>query len=102
MNQLELVKLNKHYGKKHALKDFSFTFTDGVYGLLGPNGAGKSTMMHLITDNLLPNQDGISFLLYRFVPALSNWSLFHYLNPVQLVRINDIIGTSICSGIRFR
>lgn len=36
---------------------------------------------------------GISFLLYRFVPPLSNWSLFHYLNPVQLVRVNDIIGT---------
>ena len=45
MNTLELVKLNKHYGKKHALIDFSFTFTEGVYGLLGPNGAGKSTMM---------------------------------------------------------
>lgn len=58
MNTLELVKLNKHYGKKHALKDFSFTFTDGIYGLLGPNGAGKSTMMHLITDNLLPDKDG--------------------------------------------
>ena len=58
MNTLELVKLNKHYGKKHALIDFSFTFTDGVYGLLGPNGAGKSTMMHLITDNLRPDKDG--------------------------------------------
>ena len=58
MNQLELVKLNKHYGKKHALVDFSFTFTDGVYGLLGPNGAGKSTMMNLITDNLRPDKDG--------------------------------------------
>ena len=58
MNQLELVKLNKHYGNKHALVDFSFTFTDGVYGLLGPNGAGKTTMMHLITDNLAPDKDG--------------------------------------------
>ncbi len=36
---------------------------------------------------------GISFLLYQYVPPLSNWSLFHYLNPVQLVRVNDIIGT---------
>lgn len=58
MNQLELVNLNKHYGKKHALKDFSYTFTNGVYGLLGPNGAGKSTLMHLITDNLIPDKDG--------------------------------------------
>ncbi len=36
---------------------------------------------------------GISFLLYRFVSPLSNWSLFHYLNPVQLVKVNEIIGT---------
>ena len=46
MNSLELIKLNKHYGRKHALKNFSFTFTNGIYGLLGPNGAGKSTLMH--------------------------------------------------------
>lgn len=38
MNKLELHKINKHYGKKkHALCDFSFTFTNGIYGLLGPN-----------------------------------------------------------------
>ena len=34
MNSLELIKLNKHYGRKHALKNFSFTFTNGIYGFL--------------------------------------------------------------------
>lgn len=59
MNTLSLEKVNKHYGKKkHALCDFSFTFTNGIYGLLGPNGAGKSTLMNIITDNLLPDKDG--------------------------------------------
>ena len=59
MNRLELQKINKHYGKKkHALCDFSFEFTNGIYGLLGPNGAGKSTLMNIITDNLLPDKDG--------------------------------------------
>lgn len=58
MNILELNKINKHYGKKkHALCDFSFKFTNGIYGLLGPNGAGKSTLMNIITDNLLPDND---------------------------------------------
>ncbi|MCD8187235.1 MAG: ATP-binding cassette domain-containing protein [Ruminococcus sp.] len=56
---LKLEKVNKHYGKKkHALCDFSFEFTNGIYGLLGPNGAGKSTLMNVITDNLLPDKDG--------------------------------------------
>ena len=59
MNKLELKKIYKHYGrKKHALCDFSYEFTNGIYGLLGPNGAGKSTLMNVITDNLLPDKDG--------------------------------------------
>ncbi|MBO5163728.1 MAG: ATP-binding cassette domain-containing protein [Ruminococcus sp.] len=59
VNKLGLQKINKHYGKKkHALCDFSFEFTNGIYGLLGPNGAGKSTLMNIITDNLLPDKDG--------------------------------------------
>lgn len=59
MNQLELKSINKHYSKKkHALCNFSYKFTNGIYGLLGPNGAGKSTLMNMITDNLLPDPDG--------------------------------------------
>lgn len=63
MNTLELKNVSKHYGrKKRALCDFSFKFTNGIYGLLGPNGAGKSTLMNTITDNLLPDKDGGTIL----------------------------------------
>ena len=55
---LELNSISKHYGKKCALSDFSYSFTNGIYGLLGPNGAGKSTLMNIITDNLLPDKTG--------------------------------------------
>lgn len=50
--KLEIIELNKKYGDFYALSNFSYTFTEGVYGLLGPNGAGKSTLMNIITDNL--------------------------------------------------
>lgn len=76
MNQLELVRLNKHYGKKYALKNFSFTFTDGIYGLLGPNGAGKSTLMHLITDNLSPDKDG-GCVLWNGLPVKELGKEYH-------------------------
>jgi ABC-type multidrug transport system ATPase subunit len=52
MSVLQLEKVNKHYGEKQALKDFCFTFSNGIYGLLGPNGAGKSTLMNIITQNI--------------------------------------------------
>ena len=50
--ELRIEHLTKAYGKKVALKDFSATLSNGIYGLLGPNGAGKSTMMKIITENL--------------------------------------------------
>lgn len=58
MNKLALNGVNKHYGDKHALIDFDYEFTDGVYGLLGPNGAGKSTLMNVITQNIPMDKDG--------------------------------------------
>lgn len=41
---IEIKNLRKTYGKKVALKSFSYTFEDGIYGMLGANGAGKSTL----------------------------------------------------------
>ena len=50
--ELTIQNLTKTYGNKVALRDFSYTFTPGIYGILGANGAGKSTLMNLITDNV--------------------------------------------------
>lgn len=59
MSVLEIKNINKHYSsKKHALKDFSYSFTNGIYGILGPNGAGKTTLMNIITDNIRQDKDG--------------------------------------------
>ena len=50
--ELIVEELSKKYGEKVALREFSYTFTPGIYGILGANGAGKSTLMNLITDNV--------------------------------------------------
>ncbi len=47
--RLQINNLTKRYGQKTALNNFSYEFSDGIYGLLGPNGAGKSTLMKIIT-----------------------------------------------------
>lgn len=59
--ELKISNLTKCYKDTKALDNFSFTFTDGVYGLLGPNGAGKSTLMNIITDNLAKTSGSITF-----------------------------------------
>ena len=57
--ELRIERLTKKYGEKVALRDFTYTFTPGIYGILGANGAGKSTLMNLITDNVKRNEGQI-------------------------------------------
>lgn len=47
---LSINNLNKSFGKKEVLKNFSYDFGSGVYGLLGPNGTGKTTLIRCITN----------------------------------------------------
>ena len=38
---IEIKNLRKTYGKKVALKSFSYTFEDGIYGMLGAMELGR-------------------------------------------------------------
>lgn len=59
--ELRLENISKSYGRngKYAVWDFTYSFTNGIYGLLGANGAGKSTLMNIITQNLKPDHGAI-------------------------------------------
>ena len=47
--RVELMNVDKHFRKLHAVNDLSFTVEPGrVTGFLGPNGSGKSTTMRLM------------------------------------------------------
>ena len=57
---LEVNHVNKSYGSKQALSDFSCTLQAGeIYGLLGANGSGKTTLMKLIANLILPDSGEI-------------------------------------------
>lgn len=56
---LQINNLTKRYGQKTALNNFTYEFSDGIYGLLGPNGAGKSTLMKIITQIIKPTSGEI-------------------------------------------
>ena len=45
--QVTFEHLSKKYNSKYALRDFSATLENGVYGLLGTNGAGKTTLLNV-------------------------------------------------------
>lgn len=56
----ELEHVNKSYGGKIIIKDFSCRIMRGDrVGLLGPNGAGKSTLLKLILGELQPDSGKI-------------------------------------------
>jgi ABC-2 type transport system ATP-binding protein len=54
---LTIEGLTKHFERKKALDDVSFSVQKGqIFGLLGPNGAGKTTLIRII--NRIIQSDG--------------------------------------------
>ena len=55
-DRLECIALSKFYGKKHVVKDITFSMCGGeITGLLGPNGAGKTTSFYMIVGFIKAN-----------------------------------------------
>ncbi|HZM33697.1 MAG TPA: ABC transporter ATP-binding protein [Burkholderiales bacterium] len=53
---IDVEGLNKSFGKKHVVKDFSLQVRRGeIYGFLGPNGSGKTTSIRMICGLLEPD-----------------------------------------------
>ena len=58
--------LSRYYGKHCAIKNVSFTLTQGeVLGFLGPNGAGKTTTMQILSGNLAPSSGRVEINGYN-------------------------------------
>ncbi len=50
---IEFCNVVKNFGDKKALKNISFSVSDGeIMGFLGPNGAGKTTALNILTGYL--------------------------------------------------
>ena len=59
---LEIVKLNKAFGRVVTARDLNLVLQPGVLtSLIGPNGAGKSTLINLLTGFLAPDSGSILF-----------------------------------------
>lgn len=57
---IELTHLNKSYGDRTLIKDFTYIFNpEDRIGIIGSNGAGKSTLMDLITGRVQPDSGTI-------------------------------------------
>ena len=53
---IDVRGLNKSFGKKRVVKDFSLQVKTGeIYGFLGPNGSGKTTSIRMLCGLLKPD-----------------------------------------------
>jgi ATP-binding cassette subfamily F protein uup len=85
---IEAEHLNKKFGDKVVLDDFSYVFKkkDRI-GLVGPNGAGKSTLLNMLTGKLQPDSGSVD---------LGQTTVFGYYTQTELEfdpsqRVIDIV-----------
>jgi heme ABC exporter ATP-binding subunit CcmA len=62
VNRLAVTDVARHYGRRKALSQISFTCDAGeIVGLLGPNGAGKSTLLNILATLLAPSRGQVQY-----------------------------------------
>jgi heme exporter protein A len=60
--RLTVTDVARHYGRRKALSQISFTCDAGeIVGLLGPNGAGKSTLLNILATLLAPSRGQVQY-----------------------------------------
>jgi ABC-2 type transport system ATP-binding protein len=65
---IDVQGLNKSFGRKHVVKDFSLQVRRGeIYGFLGPNGSGKTTSIRMLCGLLKPDSGRGTCLGYDVV-----------------------------------
>lgn len=88
---LNLIKINKSFGRSHILKDISFDINDGEFlTLLGPSGCGKTTILRCIaglesidSGDIMLNANSIKDLAANkrnVNTVFQNYALFPHLN----------------------
>src|SRR5712691_8980811 len=61
-DQVRLVDVSRHYGRRRALSQVSLSARSGeIVGLLGPNGAGKSTLIGILATLIAPASGGVHY-----------------------------------------
>jgi heme ABC exporter ATP-binding subunit CcmA len=62
VNRLSVVDVARHYGRRKALSNISFSCGAGeIVGLLGPNGAGKSTLLNILATLLTASKGSVTY-----------------------------------------
>jgi len=62
MQYLSVVDVARHFGRRKALSQISFSCAAGeMIGLLGPNGAGKSTLLNILATLIAPSKGEVKY-----------------------------------------
>src|SRR4029077_16601132 len=61
-DEVRLVDVSRHFGRRRAVSQFPLTVRAGeILGLLGPNGAGKSTLIGMLATLVAPTSGSVTY-----------------------------------------
>jgi heme exporter protein A len=61
-DEVRLVDVSRHFGRRRAVSQVSLTARSGdIVGLLGPNGAGKSTLIGMLATLVAPTSGSVTY-----------------------------------------
>ena len=106
--EINILNLDKRYGKIDALKNINLKIERGMYGLLGRNGAGKTTLLRILATlssksagkiiiNGIPIEKSkdirkiIGYLPQNFCtyPSMSVWNTLEYFDVLSEMPIKN-------------
>ena len=98
MTDISISKINKNYGFKNVLSDFSLEINYGEkISLIGPNGCGKTTLFRLIIgeesvdSGQISIRKGVSIgMLFQTIPIIENSVLVKDLLEGKLKDVFDM------------
>jgi len=88
--------LSKRFNREWIFRDFTYTFSPGIYAIIGPNGSGKSTLLQVLWGQMPASGGVVQYALgNQMVPSEEAYQYMGmvapYIDLIEELTLSEII-----------